>query len=484
MGVRRLGVRVCLVSSSFCLLACGSSSGDDESGANGAAGSGAGSSTAGTGSIPVLIDDAGTASGGSAAGSNTGAGGGSVAPGQPGGDPVSEVTSVDPVDACATDSATATLSGLDIFILQDSTLSMADATASRSSKWEVITGAIESFVSDPESAGIGAGLAFFGIPNGNGSGRDGVSCDPADYARPVVPIANLNGNGPAIVDSIRAKTPEGYTPSAPALQGALQYAADWAVAHPDHRVIVVMATDGLPTACGSSTDSGRVEDTIAVAEAGLDGTPSIPTYVIGVVGRDDSESVTNLNSFARAGGTGSAFIVDPQGDTQTAFLSAMNAIRAANRVGCDFAIPAPSAGLAVDYTQVTVSYASGSADPDPIAWVASDADCDAQSGGWYYDRNSTPTRMLLCDATCTVVQADPEAQLDIAFACVTPTTPGSGGAAGGGGTSGSGGTSSGGGTSGSGGGPACLLPGQSCQTDAECCSGTCNAGLCGDLLPR
>jgi hypothetical protein len=300
-----------------------------------------------------------------------------------------------------------------------------------------------------------------------------------DYANPVVPIANLTGNGAAIEDAIGETTPEGLTPTAPALEGALQYASDWAESHPDRQVIVVMATDGLPTACGSTDDDAvRVADTVAVAEAGLAASPSIPTYVIGVVGREDEESVTNLNQFARAGGTGSAFIVDPQGDTQVAFLNAMNAIREANEVGCDFEIPSPPAGMAVDYTQVTVSYTPGSGSAQDLAWVSSDADCDAQSGGWYYDRNAAPTRMLLCEATCTAVQADEQAQIDIQFGCVTPVTPGSGGAGGEGGAgTGAGGTPDGGG------GPACLLDGQSCQTDADCCSGVCTNGLCGPEQP-
>ena len=59
----------------------------------------------------------------------------------------------------------------------DKSASMDDPTASGRSKWDVITRSLVTFVNDPKSAGIGAGLGFFGL----GSGTD-TSCTATDYA--------------------------------------------------------------------------------------------------------------------------------------------------------------------------------------------------------------------------------------------------------------------------------------------------------------
>src|SRR5262249_8731242 len=161
-------------------------------------------------------------------------------------------------------------------------------------------------------------------------------------ANPSVPIAALNGNASAIAMAIQNETPATDTPTEPALQGALQYAASWAGAHPTHKVIVVLSTDGLPNGCNSSAQGAR-----NVAALGLAGTASIPTYVIGVFGSRDCTNglnrqcdvVNNTNAIAKGGGTGSAFIVDTGGNTEAQFLGAMNAIRTANKVSCQYAVP-------------------------------------------------------------------------------------------------------------------------------------------------
>jgi hypothetical protein len=48
--------------------------------------------------------------------------------------------------------------------------------------------------------------------------------------------------------------------------------------------------------------------------------------------------------------------------------------------------------------------------------VENAAACDP-SGGWYYDNNQTPTTITLCPQTCAQVQADTQAQLNVALGC-------------------------------------------------------------------
>ena len=44
--------------------------------------------------------------------------------------------------------------------------------------------------------------------------------------------------------------------------------------------------------------------------------------------------------------------------------------------------------------------------------------CDA-TGGWYYDDPATPTSVELCPATCTSVEHDPTAGVQILVGCKT-----------------------------------------------------------------
>jgi hypothetical protein len=385
--------------------------------------------------------------------------------------PVTAVTPISAANACANASANAALGQLDMLILEDSTGSMADMTATGPTKWTMISTALSTFVNDPASSGIGAGIEFF-------SGSTGNACTVATYASPPVPIAPLNGNAAAIVASFGRTTPNGYTPTPAALEGALQYAAQWQTANPTHKVIIVLATDGLPnrypnaagTGCsgsGSGVDPVALQRTLDIAARGVAGPPSIPTYVIGVMSALDMASLPNLNQIAAAGGTGTTFVVDTAANAGKLFLAAMNTIREANRVGCAMSIPAPPGGRWVDFSQATVTYSAGGGAPTALPWASSAVACPA-AGGFYYDNNSAPRSIDLCPSTCSAVQADATAALKILFGCLGPSDAGPPpGADGGSGNA----------------GPACLFDGQSCETAAQCCKAVCNAaGYCGAMM--
>ncbi|MEP7052346.1 MAG: vWA domain-containing protein [Pseudomonadota bacterium] len=245
------------------------------------------------------------------------------------------------------------------------------------------------------------------------------SCDPAVYAKPASEIATLPAAAPGLLASIDAKMPVGGTPTAPALSGALQQASAWAKAHPDHRVVAVLATDGLPTSC-TPTD---IDGVAALAKAGVQASPSINTFVIGVFGRDDVQAGAsdNLNKIAVQGGTKAAFIVDTQNDVTAQFVSALNTIRGSH-VACEFQVPAAGAGQTVDYGQVNVKFTSAGKS-SYIYYVEGQSACDATTGGWYYDvlpKKGTPTKIIACPATCTTIQsAKDESSVDIALGCGT-----------------------------------------------------------------
>ena len=236
-----------------------------------------------------------------------------------------------------------------------------------------------------------------------------TTCSAADYAKPAVGIATLPGNATAIINSINAQTPAGLTPTGPALQGAVNYAKSYATANPTHTVVTVLATDGLPTEC-TPLD---IPSIAAIASAGAAGTPSVKTFVIGVFAQGDTGAKQNVDAIAKAGGTNSAFIVDPAQNVTAQFLTALAQIQGKS-VGCEFKMPKPSQGV-VDPTKVelSVTLASGTT---IINRVTNAAQCSG--AGWYYDNNAAPTKITLCPASCTQVKADANPKVDISLGCL------------------------------------------------------------------
>ena len=140
--------------------------------------------------------------------------------------------------------------------------------------------------------------------------------------------------------------------TSPALSGVIQHAQTREAADPTRKVVAVLATDGLPTEC----DPQEIADVADLARAGLEGTPSVETYVIGVFSEiEAAEAEANLNQIAAAGGTEQAFVISTDTDVAASFLAALSAIRGA-ALACDFAIPEPEAGTQLDFGRVNLQF--------------------------------------------------------------------------------------------------------------------------------
>jgi hypothetical protein len=361
--------------------ACGGS--DSGGSAGGAAvGNGGAGATDGGGSGGAVGGDGGSSASG-------GSGGGIIIDsGQGGGNSDGS--------ACAAETQTADLVPLDLYIMLDKSGSMGNGTGS---KWEAVTTAMQAFVNDTASAGIGVGLQYFpGSPE----------CMDATYSTPEVPIAALPGNASAIVSSLTATVPGGQTPAKPALQGAVDYMTGWLLQNPTHAGVVVLATDGQPNDCASTVDN-----VASIAQAAAGDTPPILTFVIGV-----GTSLTNLDQIAAAGGTKKAFIVDTTGNVTQQFIDALNAIRG-GAIACEYLIPKPEAGT-IDPGKVNVSYTPGDGSPaETFNYVKDEASCPANGDAWYYDNPANPTKVILCPATCDKVKQDSKAEVKVAFGCKT-----------------------------------------------------------------
>src|SRR5262249_37567061 len=147
---------------------------------------------------------------------------------------------------CASTSSKAQLAPLDIYVMLDQSLSMIEAVAGGGNKWTAVTGALNTYVNQPNQNGVSIGIQYFGL------GLAGASCNTPDYATPAVEIAPLPGVAQAFTASLAAHAPSTVTPTSAALQGAINHATAWAKAHPGDKTVVVLATDGEPDSCDTN----------------------------------------------------------------------------------------------------------------------------------------------------------------------------------------------------------------------------------------
>jgi len=275
---------------------------------------------------------------------------------------------------------------LDIYVILDESLSMIPY-------WAPVTGALNQFFMSPQAAGIGVGIHYYA----------GV-CEVPHYETPAVPIAPLPGNAAALQMSMASRVLNLGTAATPALTGAINHARMRQIAMPETKQVVLLVGDGEPAFCGSTLDNA-----VAAAMAGVSGTPSIQTYVLGL------GNTAALDALAVAGGTGTALIADP--NNPQAVIDAMNAIRG-QALPCDYGIPATTGTF--DSNLVNVQHVIGGA-TNTIFGVTTEADCDAVTGGWYYDNRDAPTRVFACPATCAALGEGGEVK--VVVGCPTEKPP-------------------------------------------------------------
>jgi hypothetical protein len=270
-------------------------------------------------------------------------------------------------------------------------------------KWDPVVAAIKGFFSDPSSQGIEASLVFFPTED------EDTECDADVYETPDVPMTALPS--PVFGDAIDAESPDrSGTPTLAVAQSIIAYIRAQQAIRPG-KYVLVLVTDGYPQGCG---DTNNITNTASAVAAPL--AEGISTYVIGVKNPplpDAPDVTSNLTQIASAGGTTAIFVdTGTPATTQQAFAAAIDQIRGASII-CDMPIPEPPAGLTFDKKKVIVTYTSGANAPLLLSY---DATC-AGTNAWHYDDPITPTRVVLCPSTCTTIQADPDAVLNVGFTC-------------------------------------------------------------------
>jgi hypothetical protein len=328
--------------------------------------------------------------------------------------PVGDAGLGSPGAVCATARASAELLPVHLAFAFDVSGSMGKGDEpwhDRTLKWDPVVQATRAFFEDDASAGLLASLTFFPI-----DADDDERCDAAVYEDPDVAMTELPSD--AFGDAITEIEPEseddwrGGTPTLFAVQGVEASIRAYREDH-EGRFAIVLVTDGYPQGCDDDADT--IDAVVDEVKAALDD-DEIETYVIGVANPpidDAPDTVSDLHAIAEAGGTDEAFLIDT-GDpdsTTSAFGDAVSAIRG-RAITCTLPIPKPPDGRAFDKRAVAVTYGSGSTETT----LSYDPDC----GGaltWHYDDPASPESIELCDEACGTIQADPEAELGVDFAC-------------------------------------------------------------------
>jgi hypothetical protein len=357
-----------------------------------------------------------------------------------------------------------------LFVVDVSSSMKALVSGGTSSKWDLAKSAVLTFVNDAGSAGLGVALKFFPYRKSCVDTRMGicvgpnnppgptppcpcpagltcktdiealdpkcVTCDLADYQMLAVPFGPLPAAAPAMEAAFAGQSPTAGGSGTPTWHGVstgLELLRAQLMANPGRHGALVLVTDGEPDFCtpklpdGTETAVNDIRPITAVVENARLANPSIATYAVGVFTDadlmiDPRTGMTHaavVDRVAMAGGT-KPFIVNADAALTRQLQETLNQIRNL-AVPCDYGIPAPQKG-ALDYGKVNVHVTTATKEAD-LLYVRSADRCDPARGGWHYDADPAaggkPTRVVVCDAACKSLQADPTTRVDLRFGCQT-----------------------------------------------------------------
>lgn len=331
----------------------------------------------------------------------------------PGGASIGEIGPKGTGSACVSEVASAELAPTNLIFIYDKSGSMGDAATGfdPAKKWIPVGTGMKEFFADPYSKTLRASLQFF--PQ-NDTTIETTCLFP--YSQPTVALTS--GADPLLSGAIDATKPSGGTPTLPALEGAIAYAKQVAADRPGDKTAVVLVSDGEPGFFDATQNAfvpgcanNDVAHASAAAKAAFEGSPSIPTYVIGVGPKLDA-----LTAIATAGGTSSAVMVDTADPAKTTgqITTALGNIRR-REVSCDFSIPPPPAGQELDPYAVNIVLQQ----PDGSEKVLGYSKSCESADGWKYDDASAPKRILLCNSACSDAKTSSLGKVSIAFGCKT-----------------------------------------------------------------
>jgi hypothetical protein len=87
-------------------------------------------------------------------------------------------------------------------------------------------------------------------------------------------------------------------------------------------------------------------------------------------------------------------------------------------LSCEWRIPPPPNGMTVNFGKVNLEFQPAGGASQTIHKVPNAAAC-GPDGGWYYDRDMNPEKIVTCPTTCDVFKGAQGAGVSIAFGCDT-----------------------------------------------------------------
>jgi hypothetical protein len=103
------------------------------------------------------------------------------------------------------------------------------------------------------------------------------------------------------------------------------------------------------------------------------------------------------------------------------FDALASAVVEASALACAWNIPPAPTGEAFDRNRVNVQYSS-QGQAAALLQVKTAAACGSNNG-WHYDDPVNPAQIMVCPGTCSTLQSDPHAEIDVLFGCDTQILP-------------------------------------------------------------
>ena len=401
----------------FLALACGDKEGDDNGGAGGSSANGSG------GSAGTLNLNTGGNAGGLGTSGTTGS------PMQDGGvvdlteDQVDDLTGA----SCAGWTAEPETQPAVLQLVVDTSLSMdeppgggRDRNNNDPTKWDITRDALQEVLGTlPEELAVG----LFFYPNmeteGSDEPRPVAECVNLDEGIAVAPLTDQHREN--LIEIFDDTEPNGWTPT----HGAYEHALETSLLPSDlpGNKYLLLITDGIPTLthdCEGESNQGGAEpvdtdpivDAIAAARRA-----GVRTFLIGSPGSEDGRQWMSLAAIQGATARAGCQVDGPpycHMDMTTApdFGAALRAglNQVTGEISCTYDIPDPPAGQTIDPNLVNLIVQTSSG-TSQLVLPDSNGDC---TEGWQLNGN----QVVLCDGTCSRVQAD-GAALQLLFGCET-----------------------------------------------------------------
>lgn len=312
--------------------------------------------------------------------------------------------------SCSAKTVSQSLPAVNMFYVLDNSRSMFTQGI-----WADARNATIAFLEDPKSDFLNVTLRTFG--DDPVSGCNSSACSENACAVPVAPIDSLSNaaHQQTLVDFVNTVGEELGTPHIASLGGATQWATAYSAANPGGQEVVVYVSDGGTQGSCVYTGTKQTRDQIAAKASTALANQGVLTYAVALPGAD----TYLLSAIASQGGT-TLFNLTGSSDVEADLKTALQSIQS-SLLSCNITIP--NAGQ-VDPNQIDVDYLPNGMTPATTLVEVTNANaCTGAANEFYFDDPVAPSEVIMCQATCNTVRADPSAQVEIVGGCIGGYTP-------------------------------------------------------------